>query len=463
MAEGFREKIYQRGPHFFQNWMVSIFNILAYRKRYNEEYYEHLNTYNSNKGLSADELKELQRNKYSSFIDYAIENSKFYKNALAGLENVRELENINNLPIIDKEILRANIKDFYTIPVSEGSISKTGGTTGKSLEVLYKFGDIQERFAILDTFRNSFGYKLGKKTAWFSGKSLLVNRDIAKNRFWKTDHYYKVRYYSTFHMHSKYLKYYLEDLIKYQPEYMVGFPSTMYEIAKYGQMHGIVFPANTIKAIFPTAETITVDIRNVLEGYFKTDLYNQYASSEGAPFIIECKNKNLHLELQSGVFEVLNQNNEPAKEGRLVCTSFNTHGTPLIRYDIGDQIALSDRTCDCGNNNPLVDHILGRISDYVYSEETGKINLGNISNCLKGVSGIVRFQIQQDDINEILVRVEKDDQFYSKEYEGVFLKNLKDRLGNKMTITMQYVDEIPVEKSGKFRIVKNQLDQSALS
>ena len=40
-------------------------------------------------------------------------------------------------------------------------------------------------------------------------------------------------------------------------------------------------------------------------------MYNQYASSEGAPFIIECKEGNLHLELQSGVFEVLDENDKP--------------------------------------------------------------------------------------------------------------------------------------------------------
>jgi phenylacetate-CoA ligase len=32
---------------------------------------------------------------------------------------------------------------------------------------------MQERFALLDHFRNKYGYKFGKKTAWFSGKKML--------------------------------------------------------------------------------------------------------------------------------------------------------------------------------------------------------------------------------------------------------------------------------------------------
>ncbi|WP_244299743.1 phenylacetate--CoA ligase family protein [Aquimarina algiphila] len=456
-----QDKIYEKSPHFVQNWIVSIYNLLAYKKRYSGKYKYFLEDYLQKRSLSLDELKELQIQKYKELINHAKNHSEYYRNIFSKIESPEDLANIKQLPIIDKETLRNNLSGIYTVKKSEGILSKTGGTTGKSLEVLYSPDDVQERFALLDNFRNEFGYKLGKKTAWFSGKNLLGKTDLKKNRFWKTDHIHKVRYYSTFHIHGKYLKYYIENLITYQPEYMVGFPSTMYEIAKYGMAHDIDFPANIIKAIFPTAETITDDIRDVLEGYFKTNLYNQYASSEGAPFIFECKNKKLHMDLKSGVFEVLNENNEPSKKGRLVVTSFTTHGTPLIRYDIGDQIELADDndTCDCGNNNPLVKEVLGRISDYIYSEEIGKINLGNISNCLKGVKGIVKFQIQQDVIDSLLVLIEKDDQIYSPEYEKVFLKNLRDRVGSSITIEVKHVAEIPVEKSGKYRLIKNNIKE----
>ncbi|MEP3836579.1 MAG: phenylacetate--CoA ligase family protein [Algibacter sp.] len=451
--------LYSHAPHGIQNALVSVYNLIAYRGRNSGKYHEFLKQYKANKNLSLQELKDIQSKKYTEFISYAIANSKYYKHAFSKIESPETLENIQLLPIINKEVLRQNIHDVYTIKKSEGSIAKTGGTTGKSLEVLYLLEDSRERHAILDYFRHNFGYRLGKKTAWFSGKNLLNQKDINKNRFWKTDYVYKVRYYSTFHIHSKYLKYYIENLIHFKPEYFVGFPSTMYEIAKYGMQHNIEFPAHVITAIFPTAETITTEIRTVLEGYFKTKVYNQYASSEGAPFIIECKKGNLHLELQSGVFEVLDDNNKPTTNGRLVVTPFNTRGTPLIRYDIGDQIELDDPTaaCTCGNNNPLVKRILGRISDYIYSEEKGKVNLGNISNCLKGVTGVVRFQIQQHVLDKLVVLIEKDDKTFTKKDEQVFLKNLKDRVGEQITITLKFTDNIPVEKSGKYRLIKNSI------
>lgn len=237
----------------------------------------------------------------------------------------------------------------------------------------------------------------------------------------------------------------------------MGFPSTIYEIAKYGLENKINFPEGIVKAIFPTAESVTPESKKTIEAFFKTSLYDQYASSEGAPFIFECKNKKLHIEMQSGIFEVLDEQNLPAKEGRLVVTSFTTYGTPLIRYDIEDSIELSDSTCNCGNNNPLVKQILGRIDDYVFSPETGKINLGNVSNTLKDVKGIVRFQALQENLESITIKIVIDNGVFSQKDEKQFLMNWKDRVGNSMKLDLEFVDDIPVENSGKFRMVKNKI------
>lgn len=452
-----KQKIYNLSPNFLQNLSIYLYNRIAYKKRYGKEYSKFAAEFLINRDLSYSQLKEIQNKRFLNIVSYAVKSSPFYKDLYTKIEVPASVEEIDRLPIVDKEMLRKNISNVYTIGANEGNHAKTGGTTGKSLEVLYTYENTQERFAMLDDFRGRFGYKLGKKTAWFSGKSLLTNRDIKKNRFWKTDPVHKVRYYSTFHIKEEYLKYYVEDIIKFKPEYLSGFPSTILEIASYGLKHGYEFPKGVCKAIFPTAETLTKAMRDPIEKFFQCKMYDQYASSEGAPFIFECSQGNLHLELQSGVFEVLDEDNKPTQSGRLVVTSFTTYGTPLIRYDIGDSITLEDesKTCDCGNHNPMVKEILGRIDDYIYSPENGKINLGNVSNTLKDTHGIIRFQAVQNELNKIELYVETDKKIYNDKIEQKFLHNWRDRVGSKMQISISYVDDIPVERSGKFRIVKN--------
>ena len=451
-----KEYIYKKLPHCLQNILITVFNILSYQVRYGGKYEDYKNTFDANKNLNLQELKDIQKNKYKDFIKQVHQFSNFYKTLWADSKNIEDIAAIEQLPIVNKENIRTSIKAIYTINEDDAVVSKTGGTTGKSLEVRFTKEDIQERFAMLDNFRSTFGYKLGEKTAWFSGKDILNNRDIKKNRFWKTDWLYKIRYYSTFYVKWSNLKFYIADLIDYQPEFIVGFPSNLYEIAKYGIKNNIEYP-NGIKAIFPTAETITKESREAIETFFKAPMYDQYASSEGAPFIFECVQRKLHLELQSGVFEVLDYNDKPVKSGRLVVTSFTTKGTPLVRYDIGDSIVLSDKVCSCGNNNPLVEKILGRSDDFIYSQERGKINLGNISNTLKGVKGIKKFQVIQDSLDELIVLIEIDEADYLDKDRLKFLKNWKDRIGLNMKISLKVVDGIQVERSGKFRMVKNNI------
>ena len=145
--------------------------------------------------------------------------------------------------------------------------------------------------------------------------------------------------------------------------------------------------------------------------------------------------------------------------GRLIVTSFTTQGTPLIRYDIGDYISLKkdNEFCLCGNNNPIVNEIFGRIDDFLYSPDNGKINLGNVSNTLKDTKGIIKFQAIQNELNFIEILVVKDPKIFNSQIESKFLKNWRDRLGNNMKIEIQYVEDLPVEKSGKYRIIKNNI------
>ncbi len=453
----FQQKIYNRLPLFFQNFLIGVFNKRAYKDRHGGKYKQFRATQERYQSISADELKEVQQQKFISFLQTAISNSKFYREKYKGLLLPETVDQIDFLPIISKDEFRSKVEDIYTIPAKGAAVTKTGGTTGFSLEVRFTMNDIQERFAILDTFRAKTGYVFGKKTAWFSGKSLLTNKDVSASRFWKTDILNNIRYYSTFHIKDNYLDYYVKNIIQFQPEYIIGFPTSITEVARHGLKMNLSVPKGTVKAIFPTSETTTPEMYDIMERFYNAKVYNQYASSEGAPFIFECSKGKLHLDIANGVYEVLDDNNREAESGRLVVTSFTTYGTPLIRYDIGDTVEKGHETCDCGNHNPVIKTILGRIDDYVYSPENGKINTVNMANATKGVHGLVKYQVQQDALNKIIIIMVTDRNLFTEKDLSVFLENWRERVGRKMEIETKIVADIPVEKSGKYRIVKNSI------
>lgn len=209
---------------------------------------------------------------------------------------------------------------------------------------------------------------------------------------------------------------------------------------------------------FPTAETVLPMHRDVIGEVLGCPLVDQYASSEGAPFILQCHQGHMHLQPLTGVFEVVDENLQPSAEGELLVTSFTTHGTPLIRYRIGDRVkmAASDFQCPCACAYPVVEKIEGRTLDYVLSPDNGKVNLGNISNSTKNIRGIICFQVVQECLEMVIVYVVASKSFDSKERVR-FRDALAERFGQNMAIDIKLVTEIPREKSGKFKIVKNLL------
>ena len=150
--------------------------------------------------------------------------------------------------------------------------------------------------------------------------------------------------YSSFNLTEENMLHYVNSLNRFKPLALDGFFMSLTDIAGYIERHNIKLEFRPI-AIFPTSETLTQSGRELLERVFGCKVYDQYASSEGAPFVTECPHQKLHIELASGVFENVSYNSD-----EVLVTSFTTHGTPLIRYDIGDSMSFESMTtmCSCG-------------------------------------------------------------------------------------------------------------------
>lgn len=443
-------------PSPISDILISIYNTMQYRNRMKGKYNDFLLEIDSLKKLSYEDTYKFQRKEFEKFINHIKSNSEYYKEVLSNIE-IDGIHDLNKIPILDKKILIDNLSKISTINEDEGYVSYTGGTTGSSMKVIYSDEDIQKRFAILDSFRSDFGYRLGKKTIWLSGKSFVTKLDRKNNRFYKDDYINKVRFLSTFDINSDTIESYIKSIIKFKPEFIVGFPSSLYLICKYAKAKGYDFICK-VKYFFPTAETLTSEHRELISIMFGCEIKNQYASSEGAPFIIECSNGKLHMDITSGIFEVIDSDGVDSYYGELLVTSFSTYGTPLLRYKIGDNIELdrSGMKCQCGLCWPIVRKIDGRKDDFLLSSSNSRINLGNISNCTKDVDGIICFQIEQNCLSCLEIKLVTNELFCIKN-RIKFLANLHSRFGNNMKINFTEVDDIPLEKSGKFRLVKNNI------
>lgn len=445
-----KETIGHYSPHLVQNIAISVFNTYQYKTRHGGNYKKHRDYYLKFSQASISEIATEQSKRLNAFLDTSVARSKWYT------QN-NDYRTLGDFAVLNKKDILEHLDMIATINENDAVVNMTGGTTGASMKVLYTKDNIQERNALLDHFRAQYGYKLGKKCAWFSGKNIINDKDLKKGICYKDDYINRIRFFSTFHITDANFDVYWQAFCKFAPEFIVGFPSSVYELCAMAAARGLKLE-NTVKAFFPTAETLLPIHREIIGSVLGCKIADQYASSEGAPFILECKYGGLHIHPLTGTFEVVDENMQPAQEGEILVTSFTTEGTPLIRYRIGDRIKLAaqGKQCACGSSFPLVENIEGRSTDYILSPTQGKVNSVNISNSTKGINGIIQFQIIQHELERVQVSVVASAGFTDEE-QSKFTAALTERFGTQLKINLKIVDELQKEKSGKFRVVKNNL------
>ncbi len=443
--------LYYRLPVFMQNLAVSLYGLMLYQQRYTGVYKRFRKKYARNSHEDLEKEQNIQNKKFLRLLHYAAANSPFYREFYKDipLDEIRTAADIGKLPILHKDVLRDNLDRIYTIPKRKSLSFYTGGTTGMPLEVRKRKADVRKRMAYLDAYKLTFGFENNKmKSARFFGKKIVADSP-RKPVFWRTNYAGRQRLYSTYHLTEDNLPYYVADLNRYKPAAIDGFVSAVYTVAKYMEDNGIK-PAFTPKAVFTTSETVLPLHRETIERVFGCPLSDQYASNEGAPFIIQCRCGSYHEALDTGIFEHI-----PAEGGvKLLVTGFDTFGTPLIRYDIGDMIITEDkaRACACKSSHPVIAGISGRDTAFLITEK-GKLSQVQlsvlVSSLSKTVSQLQFIQKKDGGIHVLCIGKEKEKDNSSEK----LLTALGQFFGTGTKITLEFTDSLYRLSSGKFQLI----------
>lgn len=456
-----KDRIYRVAPYFFKVIMLNIIAYKNYKTRSTKGYREYLQKYITQWNLSLVELTKIQEIELSLLLEEALKYVPFYKKHFDDLNITAEDIQLKPFSVLAKLPLLSKIdrRNFATKILNTNpkrgliEIGYTSGTSGTPTKNFLDQESIDKSFALWSRFHDTIGVKKPFKSVRFSGK-LVVHPNQKGKRFWVYNYFDKQLLMSTYHLTNENMKHYIEKLNHFKPSFLDGYPSAFYILSSYAIKNNLKINCKPI-AIATTAETLYDYQREIIEKVFNCRVYNQYASSEGSPFITECKSGSLHMNLDSGIFEFLNTKNEKAQSGeiaRMVVTSFRNLKTPLIRYDILDSVLVGNNMkCNCGCKMPLLEKIIGREDDLLWTEQKGYI--GRMDTAYKGLEGIIKSQIIQINPTEFEIK-NIVDQNYTTVIEEKFRKNLKDRLGETVNLKFEYVDNIPLGKNGKFEAVK---------
>jgi phenylacetate-CoA ligase len=430
---------YKSVPVFIQNIYVSLIALIKMKMRATKE------THQLTESLIANESNKEDLNEYhQKLLQEALLNAK--KNIPFYFEQDQALNELDDFNFLSKEEVRTCSNQLVNINTSEKKFKgQTSGTTGTPLTIYQNIYSIRMERAFADRQRIWAGYKDEDKRAWIRG-DMIVPFDQKEGPFWRYSIFENMIMLSSFHMTNEALPLYLKAMVDYGVNIIQAYPSSILALAKYLDIHDDYYQGN-LKSILTSSESLSREDKLLIEKRFKCTVFDWYGLFERVAAIASCEHGNYHLLTDYSHVELINQGDGYHE---IVGTNFNNSLFPLIRYKTGDFVALSTKDkCPCGRAFPMIDHIKGRIGDYLVAEGGQKIHI--LNHIPKGVEGLIATQFTQNSYEEIKVLVVVESSLFSAAQESQLIKNVQDRLGKSIKVSIEIVDSIPKTKNGKSR------------
>ncbi|MCJ7608076.1 phenylacetate--CoA ligase family protein, partial [Candidatus Bathyarchaeota archaeon] len=152
------------------------------------------------------------------------------------------------------------------------------------------------------------------------------------------------------------------------------------------------------------------------------------------------------------------------ERGEIVYTSLFNYAMPLIRYCVGDLAISLDDECTCGRSFPMLKSIEGR-KDSLLRLPDGRImspRAFTVSLLEFGLyDQIKQFRIVQKELGLFKIYIQPEGENIGSKILSDKLKthlqedlNLKD---SEVQIDVEFMDEMPVDKTGKHRAVLSEI------
>jgi phenylacetate-CoA ligase len=434
----------------------------------NQKRLKHLSAIANFNALEAPEAELLQWRNLKKILTYAYDNIPFYTNRFkkAGIvpEDIRSFPDLTKLPILTREDIRRHGDELLAPGAKKDDLIKsaTGGTISSPITLYLDRECFEQRLAATVVFNRWFGYELGDKAALLWGATQDFPAVTGMNEVKATLRNYltsRIVWLPTSYLNDSILAEYYRRICKYQPAVIQAYPTPLYLLAKYMEKNGLTYEPKTITV---AAETLYNFQREQIEAQFGCKVFNWYGSRELGHMASECRMHNgLHINTFHLLIEAISAGEQVYEtEGNLIVTDLRNRAMPLIRYEIGDMGILTKRSCPCGCGLPLLENVSGRLVDTFVTRSGANVPGVALTNrIIKDSGSIEQMQIVQEDFERFLIRIVK-----GRDFNNDTLKVLEQILAgyfhSSLDVRYEFVEQIPLEKSGKSRFCICQVKQN---
>lgn len=455
------EKLYSFFPVSIQNVLCSFEGWRIKRFRYDQNFHRLLKNAESRTFRSYDEICVFRNHRLRNFIDLSYKSVPHYRNLFKSLgahpDDFKSIEDLKRLPILTKGQVQDNLKEFVSenIPENEREITHTSGSTGGGLRFAATRYSIMEQFSIYWRYLGWHGLNLDTWRGYFGGRSVVP---VRQNRppFWRDNFPGRQIIFSGYHMSVDNLHYYVDEINKRRPPWLVGYPSLIALLADYliNRKESLKYK---LEGIALSSENLMPHQIEKIKKAFGLKPIQDYGQAEAVANISECERGNMHVDEDFSAVEFIPMPDDDCY--RLIGTNFTNPATPLIRYDTRDVVSLSKQKCDCGRPGRVVKNIDGRKEDYVILKNG--VRIGRMDHVFKDSVNIREAQLYQSIPGHIEVRIVKGSK-YDKKDENQMMYELRKRLGDDTEININYVNQLQRTPRGKLRFVLSNIKEGMI-
>lgn len=446
------KEIYDLAPVWVQESMLTCKSRLLQRHRRGRVYADHVREFMRMQWMSRDELAAYQRNLFRRIFNEAREQVPYYRKTFAesGFDPLRyeTADDLKGLPLLAKDDLRVRSSDFENPFRATIYVARTGGTTGAPLQSPFDDESMQTSYAIQDHYFQTVGIRFGLPCLYLCGQPVVPHAE--RRRYCRHDRTTRSLFASVHHLSKQTAGSYLNAIRQFGPVWGMGYSSFAFELARHIIARGETGSLR-LAGFMGTSETVTPEMRSVIEEGFCTRMYDYYSSTEGIPFVGQCAAGRYHLHPASGILEVLDERGRPVppgQPGKLVVTSFKQRKRPLLRYAVNDTgIIAADQDCPCGLKWPVIERICGREAEWVVNRQGKRISQFS-HQVFKVVEHVQASQIEQLSVDRFVVRLVVAPE-RKTEVEAAVLRRFPEVLGHMAEIKFEFVDTIPRTLGGK--------------
>jgi phenylacetate-CoA ligase len=438
-------------------WIVRHITFPLYRRIIGERVLDCLQDLERTQWYSPFQLRDLQWAKLKRLLIYCYDNVPYYRAVFDKLdikpEDVKDMDDFRRLPLLSKGKLRRNRTQMLAKGGTHRYVTdRTSGSSGIPTEVQISRLASAYHFAAQVRGRGWWGWNIGAAHAWLWG-SLGTMQSLRKLKRHFADN--TTLFLSVYDLGPESVTRYFRQMRRHRVQFVYGFSSALYALARGIKECNLDGQALGLKGVCSTSEVLYPYQRQMMEKLFGCPVMNEYGCVEVGIIAFECPEGGMHLCSENVLVEFV-KDGEPANPGQtasIIVTDLMNYRMPLIRYRVGDVGRHSADVCFCGRGLPLMEVSIGREWDLIRLED-GRILHPDILHLPHDNSVLFekvrQYKVHQRSLSHFSIQIEAEPDSESL-LRDAFSEFVRDKLGESISIEIEYVERIPREKSGKLR------------